>query len=154
MIGLGALKYFILKVDPKKRMLFNPEESIDFQGNTGPFIQYTHARIQSLLRKASEQGVDHSGTYTELHEQERSLIQSILKFPEIVLEAASEKAPSVIANYTYDLVKTYNSMYQQVSILNDENSAAVAFRVDLSRKTAVVIRNAMRLLGIGVPDKM
>lgn len=154
MIGLGALKYFILKVDPKKRMLFNPEESIDFQGNTGPFIQYTHARIQSLLRKASEQGADHSGTYTELHEQERSLIQSILKFPEIVLEAASEKAPSVIANYTYDLVKTYNSMYQQVSILNDENSAAVAFRVDLSRKTAVVIRNAMRLLGIGVPDKM
>lgn len=154
MIGMGALKYFILKVDPKKRMLFNPEESIDFQGNTGPFIQYTHARIQSLLRKASEHGVDHSGTYTELHEQERSLIQGILKFPEIVLEAAAEKAPSVIANYTYDLVKTYNSMYQQVSILNDENSAAVAFRVDLSRKTAVVIRNAMRLLGIGVPDKM
>lgn len=153
-IGMGALKYFILKVDPRKRMLFNPEESIDFQGNTGPFIQYTHARIQSLMRKAEEQGLDHSGTYTELHEQERGLIQAILRFPEIVQEAAQEKAPSVIANYTYDLVKNYNSMYQQLSILNDENAAAVSFRVDLSRKTAVVIRNAMRLLGIGVPDRM
>ncbi len=154
MIGMGALKYFILKVDPRKRMLFNPEESIDFQGNTGPFIQYTHARIQSLLRKAEEMGLDHSGTYNQLHEHERTLIQSILKFPEVVQEAASDKAPSVIANYTYDLVKSYNSMYQQLSILNDEDRAAVAFRVDLSKKTATVIKNAMRLLGIGVPDRM
>ncbi len=154
MIGMGALKYFILKVDPRKRMLFNPEESIDFQGNTGPFIQYTHARIQSLLRKAEEMGIDHSGNYTELHEYERNLIQAILKFPEMVQEAAAEKAPSVIANYTYDLVKSYNSMYQQLSILNDEDSKAVAFRVDLSKKTAAVIKNAMHLLGIGVPDRM
>lgn len=154
MIGMGALKYFILKVDPRKRMLFNPEESIDFQGNTGPFIQYTHARIQSLLRKAEEMGLDHSGTYNQLHEHERTLIQSILKFPEVVQEAAADKAPSVIANYTYDLVKSYNSMYQQLSILNDEDRAAVAFRVDLSKKTATVIKNAMRLLGIGVPDRM
>lgn len=154
MIGMGALKYFMLKVDPKKRMLFNPEESVDFQGNTGPFIQYTHARIQSLLRKAEEMNVATTGNYTELISQERDLIKAVLSFPEIVLEAAKDKAPSVIANYTYDLVKMYNAFYQQVSILNDEDAAAVSFRVDLSRKTAAVVKNAMSLLGIEVPNRM
>ena len=154
MIGMGALKYFMLKVDPKKRMLFNPEESVDFQGNTGPFIQYTHARIQSLLRKAEEMIVAATGNYTELISQERDLIKAVLSFPEIVLEAAKDKAPSVIANYTYDLVKMYNAFYQQVSILNDEDAAAVSFRVDLSRKTAAVVKNAMALLGIEVPNRM
>lgn len=154
MIGMGALKYFMLKVDPKKRMLFNPEESVDFQGNTGPFIQYTHARIRSLLRKAEEMTLPATGQYTELIAQERDLIKGILSFPEIVQEAAADKAPSVIANYTYDLVKQYNAFYQQVSILNDTNTAAVAFRVDLSKKTAAVIKNAMALLGIGVPERM
>lgn len=154
LIGMGALKYFMLKVDPKKRMLFNPEESVDFQGNTGPFIQYTHARIRSLLRKAEAVKVPAQGTYTNLIPQERDLIKGILSFPEVVLEAADEKAPSLIANYCYDLVKQYNAFYQQVSILNDDNAAAVAFRVDLSRKTAVVIKNGMALLGIGVPERM
>jgi len=154
MIGMGALKYFMLKVDPKKRMLFNPEESVDFQGNTGPFIQYTHARIQSLLRKSAEMVLPATGTYDEMISQERDLIKAILNFPTTVLEAAEEKAPSVIANYTYDLVKSYNGFYQQVSILNDENPAAVAFRVDLSKKTAAVVKNAMALLGIAVPDRM
>ncbi len=154
MIGMGALKYFMLKVDPKKRMLFNPEESVDFQGNTGPFIQYTHARIRSLLRKAEELTLPVTGQYIELIAQERDLIKGILSFPEIVQEAAADKSPSVIANYTYDLVKQYNAFYQQVSILNDTNTAAVAFRVDLSKKTAAVIKNAMALLGIGVPERM
>jgi len=154
MIGMGALKYFMLKVDPKKRMLFNPEESVDFQGNTGPFIQYTHARIRSLLRKAEEMTLAANGQYTELISQECDLIKGILSFPEIVLEAGEDKAPSIIANYTYDLVKQYNAFYQQVSILNDTNTAAVAFRVDLSKKTAAVIKNAMALLGIGVPERM
>ncbi len=153
-IGMGALKYYILKVDPKKRMLFNPEESVDFQGNTGPFIQYTHARIQSLIRKGADLTFSASASYTELISQERDLIKSILAFPEVVLEAAKEQAPSTIANYTYDLVKQYNGFYQQVSILNDANSAAVHFRLDLSRKTAAVIKTAMGLLGIAVPDRM
>ncbi len=153
-IGLGALKYFMLKVDPKKRMLFNPEESVDFQGNTGPFIQYTHARIKSLLRKAEDLSLPAIGAYTDLINQERDLIKGILAFPDTVIEAAEEKAPSVIANYCYDLVKQYNAFYQQVSILNDANLAAVAFRVDLSRKTAAVIRNAMAMLGIEVPERM
>ncbi|MCR9154590.1 MAG: arginine--tRNA ligase [Bacteroidetes bacterium] len=153
-IGMGALKYFMLKVDPKKRMLFNPEESVDFQGNTGPFIQYTHARIRSLLRKAEEMGLGADGIYKDMISQERDLIKGILSFPEIVLEAANDKAPSLIANYCYDLVKQYNAFYQQVSILNDSDLAAVAFRIDLSKKTAAVIKNAMQLLGIGVPERM
>lgn len=153
-IGLGALKYFMLKVDPKKRMLFNPEESVDFQGNTGPFIQYTHARIKSLLRKAEKLNTTATSAYTQMIAQERDLIKGILNYPDIVMEAANEKAPSVIANYCYDLVKQYNAFYQQVSILNDEDQAAVSFRVDLSRKTAAVIHNAMDLLGINVPERM
>jgi arginyl-tRNA synthetase len=154
MIGLGALKYFILKVDPRKRMLFNPEESIEFQGNTGPFIQYTHARIKSLLRKAEEMSIPSAGVYQNLEVVERELIKHILNFPAIVQEAASEQAPSVIANYTYELVKTYNGFYQQLAILNDENAAAIHFRVDLSLKTAAVIAKGMKLLGINVPEQM
>jgi arginyl-tRNA synthetase len=154
MIGLGALKYFILKVDPRKRMLFNPEESIEFQGNTGPFIQYTHARIKSLLRKAEEMNIPNIGVYQNLEGIERELIKHILNFPSIVQEAASEQAPSVIANYTYEMVKTYNGFYQQLAILNDEDVAAVHFRIDLSRKTAAVIAKGMKLLGIKVPEQM
>jgi arginyl-tRNA synthetase len=154
MIGLGALKYFILKVDPRKRMLFNPEESIEFQGNTGPFIQYTHARIKSLLRKGVEMNIPNIGVYQNLETVERELIKHILNFPAIVQEAASEQAPSVIANYTYELVKTYNGFYQQLAILNDEDAAAVHFRIDLSRKTAAVIAKGMKLLGIKVPEQM
>lgn len=153
-IGMGALKYFMLKVDPKKRMLFNPEESVDFQGNTGPFIQYTHARIQSLLRKGADLSLPADGTYTDMIAQERDLIKAILNYPSIVQEAAKDKSPSVIANYTYDLVKQYNGFYQQVSILNDANPAAVHFRLDLSQKTAAIIKSAMNLLGISVPDRM
>ena len=154
MIGLGALKYFILKVDPRKRMLFNPEESIDFQGNTGPFIQYTHARIKSLLRKASQMSIPNTGVYQSLAEIERELIKQILNFPSIIQQAAADHAPSLIANYVYDLVKTYNGFYQQLAILNDENPAAVHFRIDLSRKTAAVVSSGMRLLGITVPEQM
>jgi arginyl-tRNA synthetase len=154
MIGLGALKYFILKVDPRKRMLFNPEESIEFQGNTGPFIQYTHARIKSLLRKGVEMNIPNIGVYQNLETVERELIKHILNFPAIVQEAASEQAPSVIANYTYEMVKTYNGFYQQLAILNDEDAAAVHFRIDLSRKTAAVIAKGMKLLGIKVPEQM
>jgi arginyl-tRNA synthetase len=154
MIGLGALKYFILKVDPRKRMLFNPEESIEFQGNTGPFIQYTHARIKSLLRKGVEMNIPNIGVYQNLETVERELIKHILNFPAIVQEAASEQAPSVIANYTYEMVKTYNGFYQQLAILNDEDLAAVHFRIDLSRKTAAVIAKGMKLLGIKVPEQM
>ena len=154
MIGLGALKYFILKVDPRKRMLFNPEESIEFQGNTGPFIQYTHARIKSLLRKGVEMNIPNIGVYQNLETVERELIKHILNFPAIVQAAASEQAPSVIANYTYEMVKTYNGFYQQLAILNDEDAAAVHFRIDLSRKTAAVIAKGMKLLGIKVPEQM
>ncbi|PTM05221.1 MAG: arginine--tRNA ligase [Bacteroidetes bacterium] len=154
MIGLGALKYFILKVDPRKRMLFNPEESIDFQGNTGPFIQYTHARIKSLLRKAGQMSIPNTGVYQSLAGIERDLIKQILNFPSIIQQAAADHAPSLIANYVYDLVKTYNGFYQQLAILNDENPAAVHFRIDLSRKTAAVVSSAMRLLGITVPEQM
>jgi len=154
MIGLGALKYYILKVDPRKRMLFNPEESIDFQGNTGPFIQYTHARIKSLLRKAAQMNIPTTGVYQSLEAVERELIKQILNFPEIVQAAAADHAPSLIANYVYDLVKTYNSLYQQLAILNDENPAAIHFRIDLSQKAAAVIANGMRLLGIMVLEQM
>lgn len=154
MIGLGALKYFILKVDPRKRMLFNPEESIDFQGNTGPFIQYTHARIKSLLRKAEEMSIPQEGQYTSLHPAERELIKLLLRFPDTVQEAAQEHAPSVIANYCYELVKTYNSFYQKHSILGDDSLAAVHFRIDLSRKIAATIKTGMSLLGIQVPEQM
>jgi len=153
-IGLGALKYYILKVDPKKRILFNPEESVDFQGNTGPFIQYTYARIQSILRKADNVGSSAVETALELHEKEKELLKQIQIFPETVQLAAENYSPALIANYTYDLVKEFNSFYQQVSILGEPDEQKKQFRVHLSKKVGEVIQSAFRLLGIQVPERM
>jgi len=153
-IGLGALKYYILKVDPKKRILFNPEESVDFQGNTGPFIQYTYARIQSILRKAEGVGSGPVKTSMDLHEKEKELLKQIQLFPETVQLAAENFSPALIANYTYDLVKEFNSFYQQVSILGEIDEQKKNFRVQLSQKVGEVIQSSFRLLGIDVPDRM
>lgn len=153
-IGLGALKYYILKVDPKKRILFNPEESVDFQGNTGPFIQYTYARIQSILRKADNIGPSTVETSLELHEKEKELLKQIQLFPETVQLAAENYSPALIANYTYDLVKEFNSFYQQVSILGETDEQKKNFRVRLSQKVGEVIQSSFRLLGIDVPERM
>jgi arginyl-tRNA synthetase len=153
-IGLGALKYYILKVDPKKRILFNPEESVDFQGNTGPFIQYTYARIQSILRKANDLDLQGIQNLEGLHEKEKELLKSIQLFPEKIQEAADNYSPALIANYTYDLVKEFNSFYQQVSILGESDASKRTFRVLLSKKVAEVIQNAFRLLGVDVPERM
>jgi arginyl-tRNA synthetase len=157
MIGLGALKYFILKVDPRKNMVFNPKESIDFNGNTGPFIQYTHARICSVLRKAAEQNIvipSEISTEISLSEKEENLIQFLVDFPQIVKEASDECSPALIANYIYDLVKEYNQFYHDFSILREENSDVKLFRLLLSRNVAKVIRIGMGLLGIEVPERM
>lgn len=154
-IGLGALKYYILKVDPKKRILFDPKESIDFQGNTGPFIQYTYARIQSILRKYAEIGAVTTGVMPEnLHEKEKILLKSITLFPSVVQDAADNYSPAVIANYVYDLVKDFNSFYQNVSILGEEEDRKRHFRVALSKKIAEIIAVALKMLGIQVPDRM
>ena len=153
-IGLGALKYYILKVDPKKRILFNPEESVDFQGNTGPFIQYTYARIQSILRKADFDIDEPLSAIFDLHEKEKELLKLIQLFPETVQLAAENYSPALIANYTYDLVKEFNSFYQQVSILGESDSQKKLFRVQLSKKVGEVIRLAFKLLGIEVPERM
>ena len=154
-IGLGALKYYMLKVDPKKQMMFNPEESVDFAGNTGPFIQYTYARIQSILRKADfdfENVVISSEV--EMHEKEKELIKQVQLFPEVIQNAAENHSPALIANYTYDLVKEFNSFYQQVSILGEENHDKKVFRVQLSKSVGNTIKNAFQLLGIEVPERM
>ena len=154
-IGLGALKYYILKVDPKKRILFDPKESIDFQGNTGPFIQYTYARIQSILRKYAEIGAVTTEVMPEnLHEKEKILLKSITLFPSVVQDAADNYSPAVIANYVYDLVKDFNSFYQNVSILGEEEDRKRHFRVALSKKIAEIIAVALKMLGIQVPDRM
>lgn len=153
-IGLGALKYYILKVDPKKRILFNPEESVDFQGNTGPFIQYTYARIQSILRKAEDVRSSAVETSLDLHEKEKELLKQVQLFPETVQLAAENYSPALIANYTYDLVKEFNSFYQQVSILGEADEQKRHFRVLLSKKVGEVIRSAFKLLGIDVPERM
>ncbi|MEZ2415145.1 arginine--tRNA ligase [Muriicola sp. E247] len=157
-IGLGALKYYILKVDPKKRILFNPEESVDFQGNTGPFIQYTYARIQSILRKANFDQSFKRNTSTktieELHPKEKELIKLLQLFAGVIQAAAEQFSPALIANYIYDLVKEFNSFYQQVSILGEEEEAIRDFRVLLSAEVAVVIKRGFALLGIQVPDRM
>ncbi|MCR9227049.1 MAG: arginine--tRNA ligase [Flavobacteriaceae bacterium] len=153
-IGLGALKYYILKVDPKKRILFNPEESVDFQGNTGPFIQYTYARIQSILRKAGDVRSSAIETSMGLHEKEKELLKQIQLFPETVQLAAENFSPALIANYTYDLVKEFNSFYQQVSILGETDEQKKNFRVQLSQKVGEVIQSSFRLLGIDVPERM
>jgi arginyl-tRNA synthetase len=152
-IGLGALKYYILKVDPKKQILFNPEESVDFAGNTGPFIQYTYARIQSILRKATfDLTVSVDGV--ELHEKEKELLKQIELYPEVIQNAAQNHSPALIANYTYDLVKEYNSFYQAVSILGEEDVTKKVFRVQLSKKVSDTIKSAFLLLGIEVPERM
>ncbi|WP_282117489.1 arginine--tRNA ligase [Cellulophaga baltica] len=154
MIGLGALKYYILKVDPKKRILFNPEESVDFQGNTGPFIQYTYARIQSILRKADELKLNGFDGLKELHAKEKELIKQLQGYPETIQLAAANYSPALVANYTYDLVKEFNSFYQNVSILGEEDAAKKAFRVQLSKKVSDVIQSSFKLLGIEVPQRM
>ena len=156
-VGLGALKYFILKVDARKNMTFNPKESIDFNGNTGPFIQYTYARIQSVLRKAKEAGIEIPAQLPagiELSEKEEGLIQMVADFAAIVKQAGEDYSPSIIANYTYDLVKEYNQVYHDFSILREENEAVKVFRLALSENVAKVVRLGMGLLGIEVPDRM
>ena len=154
-IGLGALKYYILKVDPKKRILFDPKESIDFQGNTGPFVQYTYARIQSILRKYAEMGAaDSTAMPDTLHEKEKALLKSITLFPAIVQEAAEEYSPAVIANYVYDLVKDFNSFYQNVSILGEKEPLKLHFRVVLCEKIGEIIAASFKMLGIQVPERM
>lgn len=154
-VGLGALKYFLLKVDPRKNMTFNPKESIDFNGNTGPFIQYTYARIKSVLRKAEENGIkfaDYSNV--EPNEKEISLIQTLSTFPSTVAEAGRSYSPALIANYTYELVKQYNQFYHDYSILREEDVAVRSLRLTLCKVTAEVIKTAMSLLGINVPERM
>ena len=154
-IGMGALKYYILKVDPRKRMLFNPEESVDFQGNTGPFIQYTYARIQSILRKVDfDISQEVSPGQLSLHVKEKQLLKDLEAFPQAVAEAADQHSPALVANYTYELVKDFNSLYQQVPILGEEDLLHRRFRVQLTKMVGKVIRKGTALLGIGVPDRM
>jgi arginyl-tRNA synthetase len=157
-IGLAALKYFILKVDPKKKMVFDPKESIDFNGNTGPFIQYTHARVQSLLRKASKLHDTSKGevpaSIKGLLPVEKELLKSIYRFPEALLQSANEYNPGVVANYVYELAKEYSTYYQTVPILKEENQDLIYFRLLLSGMTARIIKNSMGLLGIEVPERM
>lgn len=154
-VGMGALKYFLLKVDPRKNMTFNPKESIDFNGNTGPFIQYTYARIRSVLRKAAETGYTATGyDMVEPNEKEISLIQHLADFPATVAEAGRIYSPALIANYVYDLVKEYNQFYHDYTILNEPDAAVRALRLALSQCVAGVVRSGMSLLGIEVPERM
>ncbi len=154
---MGALKYFLLKVDPKKKMMFNPKESIDFNGNTGPFIQYTHARIQSVVRKSegAEFVTKGQSPYTgELNEKERFLMNFLGTFPDVVNQAADAYSPAVIAVYAYELAKEYNSFYHDNYIINEADSSRALYRLELSKLTAKVIANSMKLLGITVPERM
>lgn len=153
-IGLGALKYFILKVDPRKNMLFNPQESIDFNGNTGPFVQYTYARIRSVLRKSDEADAATDITAYEPNEKEIEIIQRIADFPSVVSEAGHTYSPALIANYVFELAKGYNQFYHDYSILKEENGVARAFRLHLSRTVADIIRRGFSLLGVEVPERM
>jgi len=156
MIALGALKYFMLKVDPKKTMTFNPEESIDFNGNTGPFIQYTFARIQSVLRKAKANNIawETFSAETEIAQKEIELIKKISSFPEVVKEAGKNYSPAVIANYCYELVKEYNQFYHDFPILIEQDPQKIALRLTLSETTAKIIESSMKLLGIECPQRM
>lgn len=153
-IGLGALKYFILKVDPKKTMTFNPKESIDFNGNTGPFIQYTHARIKSVLRKAGERTFNDDILDIDIHSREKVLMKRLFSFPDVIRMGAEGLSPAQIANYTYELVREFNQFYHDVSILKEEDEKLVQFRLMLANFTGNVIRNGMKLLGVNVPDRM
>lgn len=152
MIGMGGLKYYLLKVDPKKRMLFNPEESVDLNGNTGPFIQYAHARISSLLRKGGDLTLIDSKV--DLHASEKELIKHLIEYPQLIQEAGKNHSPALIANFTYELVKMYNSFYQSVSIFREEDAAKVNLRLQLSKTVAGIIKSSMSLLGINVPERM
>ena len=155
MVGLGALKYFILKVDPKKTMLFDPRESIDFNGNTGPFIQYTHARIRSVLRKAAEAGIDFGGAATaDYLREEIDLVKSLTEYPSVVKSAGENFAPSVVGAYVYELAKQFNGYYHDHSILKEENAGVRTMRLQLARQVARVIKEGMKLLGIDVPERM
>jgi arginyl-tRNA synthetase len=158
MLALGAIKYFLLRVDPKKRMLFNPEESIDFRGNTGPFIQYSHARIAAILRKAATMGIPDEASglsgLSSLHPTESEVIAQLVAFPGVVQEAAANYAPSVVAQYLFELAKGYNRFYTEVPIFQEPDPQVLRFRVVFSRQVARVIKSGMRLLGIDVPDRM
>ena len=162
MLALGALKYFILKVDPKRNMLFNPEESIDFNGNTGPFIQYTHARIRSIIRKAQEQhnlAIDDTQqmidwTIADITAKEKEIIKAIYDMPNVILEAANNYSPAMVANYVYDVAKSFNSFYQDTPILKETNADNMVFRLYLCKMVSTVVRNSMAVLGIEVPEKM
>ncbi|MBL4670041.1 MAG: arginine--tRNA ligase [Flavobacteriales bacterium] len=154
LIGLGGLKYFLLKVDPKKGMIFNPAESIDLNGNTGPFIQYAHARIQSLLAKAESLGFSKQYDVVEMNAKEQEIIKLMNDYPSVIKEAGKLYSPAIIANYTFDLVKEFNNFYQTVDILREENKQNLAFRLCLSENVGEVIKSAMLLLGVNVPDKM
>jgi arginyl-tRNA synthetase len=158
MLGMGALKYFILKVDPKKNMLFNPEESIDFNGNTAPFIQYTHARIKSLLRKATSQAiaypkVDFASDFI-LGKPEKELIKLLYDYDAVLQNAAETLSPALIANYTFELAKEFNRFYQEIPIFKEENAQLQALRLQISERCAHQIKTAMQLLGIDVPERM
>ena len=153
-IGLGALKYFILKVDPRKNMLFNPQESIDFNGNTGPFIQYTYARIQSLLRKSEDDWTAADVSAVEPNEKETTLIQKLNDFAGTVLDAGRNYSPAIIANYTYDLAKEFNQFYHDCSILKEEDATLRMFRLKLSHTVGATIKRAVSLLGMEVPERM
>ena len=156
MVALGALKYFILKVDPKKTMLFNPEESIDFNGNTGPFIQYTYARIQSVLRKASDAGIEIPGQITgiEMNDKESALIKILVTFPDVVKEAGENHSPALVANFVYELVKEFNQFYHDFTIMNEPNDEIRKFRLLLAKTIGHTIKNGFSLLGIEVPERM
>ena len=151
---MGGLKYYLLKVDPKKRMMFNPEESIELNGNTGPFIQYAHARIQSLLSKSGVKDFNSKINVRTIGHEEQELIKQLEEFPSVISEAADTMSPALIANYTFELVKLYNSFYQSVYILNETDEDVRYMRLVLSRNVAKVIRLGMVLLGIQVPDRM
>ena len=155
MVGLGALKFFLLKVDPKKRMLFDPKESIEFQGHTGPFVQYTHARISAILRRASTDGINEAlSPIQNMHPREQILLAHLVRFEEVIVQAARDYSPALLAQYVYDLAKDYNGFYQELSIYNEPDDPLVTFRISLSRLTAKVIRRSMNLLGIEVPNRM
>ncbi len=153
-IGLGGLKYYLIKVDPKKRMLFNPEESIELNGNTGPFLQYTHARICSLLKKAeaNRQKVQFEGI--KLLDEEKEVVKNLIQFPVIVQEAASSYSPALLANYTYELVKSFNHFYQAVKILSEENVKTKELRLVLAESVGKVLKDALHLMGIHAPTRM
>jgi arginyl-tRNA synthetase len=155
MVGLGALKFFLLKVDPKKRMLFDPKESIEFQGHTGPFVQYTHARISAILRRASADGINGVlSPIQKMHPREQILLAHLVRFEEVIVQAARDYSPALLAQYVYDLAKDYNGFYQELSMFNEPDDPLVTFRISLSRLTAKVIRRSMNLLGIEVPNRM